>query len=274
MSYGQPCNRMTGGPSAGPSSAYPTLSRPASTCLRAGNEVRPALVGGAAGGVEEHAAAEVAATAATPIASENSRLVIMCGPLLMGDMPPAEKTWTCLQIHCGEWQPVSHILRKTDDIGRPPTPPASLADDDFVDVDAHRDGHGNGMPTLVATVHDPFHRDDDPSEFSVIVHVVRCRRSRGDVDLIVPAPQKSVGVDVQHLVGAVGTDALGVVHPEPTPCLTVLVPGTEFLGLHAGKGQGIGFGEVGPHRVAGEVGQLQHRPGRLQGVLAERLARC
>src|ERR1700680_1708636 len=80
MSYGQPCNRMTGGPSVGPSSAYPTLSRPASTCLRAGNEVPPALVGGAAGGVEEHAAAEVAATAATPIASETSRLVIMCGP--------------------------------------------------------------------------------------------------------------------------------------------------------------------------------------------------
>src|ERR1700730_14174348 len=92
MSYGQPCNRMTGGPSAGPSSAYPTWSRPATTCLRAGNEVRPALVGGAAGGVEEHAAAEVAATAATPTASENSRLVIMCG------MPPAEKTWTCTSI--------------------------------------------------------------------------------------------------------------------------------------------------------------------------------
>jgi hypothetical protein len=34
--------------------------------LEAGNEVRPALVGGAAGGVEEYAAAEVAATAATP----------------------------------------------------------------------------------------------------------------------------------------------------------------------------------------------------------------
>src|ERR1700736_5413150 len=98
MSYGQPCNRMTGGPSVGPSSAYPTLSRPASTCLRAGNEVRPALVGGAAGGVEEHAAAEGAATAATPIASENSRPGDHVRPLLMGDMPPAEKTWTCTSI--------------------------------------------------------------------------------------------------------------------------------------------------------------------------------
>src|ERR1700724_3863376 len=189
----------------------------------------------------------------------------------MGDMPPAEKTWTCRSIVVNGNRCQTSFW-KTDDLGRPPTPPASLADDDFVDVDAHRDGHGNGMPTLVATVHDPFHRDDDPSEFSVIVHVVRCRRSRGDVDLIVPAPQKSVGVDVQHLVGAVGTDAVGVVHPEPTPCLTVLVPGTEFLGMHPGKGKGLGHGEVGAKRVPGEASRSESPPWRRPGVLAERLA--
>src|SRR3989442_10472895 len=33
MSYGQPCSRTTGGPPAGPASAYPTLRTPASICF-------------------------------------------------------------------------------------------------------------------------------------------------------------------------------------------------------------------------------------------------
>src|SRR5437016_14677055 len=39
MSYGQPWRRMTGGPPAGPASAYPTLSRPALTCFNGPNEL-------------------------------------------------------------------------------------------------------------------------------------------------------------------------------------------------------------------------------------------
>src|ERR1700689_1366127 len=39
MSYGQPWRRMTAGPSAGPASAYPTLSRPASICFIELNDV-------------------------------------------------------------------------------------------------------------------------------------------------------------------------------------------------------------------------------------------
>src|SRR5690242_14354746 len=39
MSYGQPCSSRTTGPSAGPASAYPTLNRPALTCLSEVNEV-------------------------------------------------------------------------------------------------------------------------------------------------------------------------------------------------------------------------------------------
>src|SRR5580658_7809260 len=45
MSYGQPCRRITAGPLAGPASAYPTLSRPASICLRGPNDaLAPAFV--------------------------------------------------------------------------------------------------------------------------------------------------------------------------------------------------------------------------------------
>src|SRR5713101_272130 len=39
MSYGQPWRRTTAGPLAGPTSAYPTFSRPASTCLIAPKDV-------------------------------------------------------------------------------------------------------------------------------------------------------------------------------------------------------------------------------------------
>src|SRR5262249_17413425 len=39
MSYGQPWRRMTAGPPDGPDSAYPTFSRPASTCFIAAKDV-------------------------------------------------------------------------------------------------------------------------------------------------------------------------------------------------------------------------------------------
>src|ERR1700677_3130305 len=39
MSYGQPCRRTTAGPFAGPASAYPTFSRPASICFSDANDV-------------------------------------------------------------------------------------------------------------------------------------------------------------------------------------------------------------------------------------------
>src|SRR5580658_6954157 len=39
MSYGQPWRRTTGGPLAGPASAYPTLRRPASICFSGPNDV-------------------------------------------------------------------------------------------------------------------------------------------------------------------------------------------------------------------------------------------
>src|SRR6266404_4352331 len=39
MSYGQPCRRITGGPLAGPASAYPTFRSPASICFSELNDV-------------------------------------------------------------------------------------------------------------------------------------------------------------------------------------------------------------------------------------------
>src|SRR6266581_321395 len=46
MSYGQPCRRITGGPFAGPSSAYPMFRTPASICFSDLNAVFvPGLIG-------------------------------------------------------------------------------------------------------------------------------------------------------------------------------------------------------------------------------------
>src|SRR5262245_3780770 len=41
MSYGQPWSRITTGPLAGPASAYPTLSTPASICFSGPNDPPP-----------------------------------------------------------------------------------------------------------------------------------------------------------------------------------------------------------------------------------------
>src|SRR4051812_12243619 len=65
---------MTGGPSAGPSSAYPMSSTPASTCLYDRNPVWP--VGGAAAAFGIEVATEAPA-AARLIIWANSRLLIM-----------------------------------------------------------------------------------------------------------------------------------------------------------------------------------------------------
>src|SRR5471030_2244915 len=47
MSYGQPCRRITTGPSAGPASAYPTFRTPALTCFSVPSDVLvPALTVG------------------------------------------------------------------------------------------------------------------------------------------------------------------------------------------------------------------------------------
>src|SRR5580693_4206801 len=51
MSYGQPCRSTTAGPVAGPASAYPIFSRPASICLSEANEVLlPGLIAGTSAG--------------------------------------------------------------------------------------------------------------------------------------------------------------------------------------------------------------------------------
>src|SRR5215467_11531968 len=45
MSYGQPCRRITTGPSDGPASTYPTFSAPASICFRGAKELPPPFAG-------------------------------------------------------------------------------------------------------------------------------------------------------------------------------------------------------------------------------------
>src|SRR5438270_4508974 len=70
MSYGQPCSRMTGGPSAGPSSAYPTLRTPASTCLSGAKD----MCAGEAEAIAE-LATEVAATANPTVRAKSRRVI-------------------------------------------------------------------------------------------------------------------------------------------------------------------------------------------------------
>src|SRR5262249_10346592 len=83
MSYGQPCKRMTGGPSAGPASAYATFKTPASICF-SGLKVVPCAglrVGrlwayfDAVGESKMPSGAAVAATAAPPTRSRRRKSI-------------------------------------------------------------------------------------------------------------------------------------------------------------------------------------------------------
>src|SRR5579871_5373310 len=93
---------MTGGPSAGPASAYPTLRRPASICFIEGNEVFvPGLIAGtsAAFGLLDCASAEpntpswVAAMVMAPVLRKRRRFRSIFSNILIVFID--ESPWSC-----------------------------------------------------------------------------------------------------------------------------------------------------------------------------------
>src|SRR6202050_3024996 len=114
--------------------------------------------------------------------------------------------------------------------------------------------------------------DHDAGYLRVIRDVVRARGTC-DLDVVVVAPEQAVGTDVQGLFGAVGGEVVRPGHVQPTPLLALLLPRVKLPRLESRPGEGEGLGEIGPHRRADEVGQLQRRPRGLKGVTRERSPR-
>src|SRR6266705_1260078 len=95
MSYGQPCRRMTGGPLAGPASAYPTFRSPASICFSEANDVFvPGLIGliltGCAS-AEPSIASSAAATVSTAVPKRRRRSWLIFSAILTSPSSSAKQ---------------------------------------------------------------------------------------------------------------------------------------------------------------------------------------
>src|SRR2546430_7403578 len=102
--------------------------------------------------------------------------------------------------------------------------------------------------------------DHDAGHLRVVGDVVRGAGAAHDLDVVVMAPDQAVVTDVQCLLGAVRGKVARPLHAQPAPVLAVLLPWAKLSGFESRQGEGEGLREVGPHRVAGEVGQLKRRP--------------
>src|SRR5258707_183692 len=103
---------MTGGPSAGPSSAYPTFNPPASICLSEANDVCGAG-GGVAPGVDVQLATDVAATASPTVRAKSRRVIT-------GDMFD-RPIWTCKSSRSADCTPdvcSDEVVHVPGDLGR------------------------------------------------------------------------------------------------------------------------------------------------------------
>ncbi|MNE74061.1 hypothetical protein D3C80_1701110 [compost metagenome] len=83
------------------------------------------------------------------------------------------------------------------------------------------------------------------------------------IDVVVVAAQQKVIAEIEVLDGAVGCDAVGKVHPQMPPEFGPLLQWLDFLAGYARQGEQEGHGQVGPHRIAVEVGPVQRVPRRV-----------
>src|SRR5580692_1191611 len=111
--------------------------------------------------------------------------------------------------------------------------------------------------------------DHDAGHLRVIRDVVRACGGC-DLDVVVVAPEQAVGTDVQCLLGTVGGEVVRPGHVQSPPLLALLLPWVKLPRLESRQGEGEGLGEIGPHRRADKVGQLQRCPRGLKGVTRER----
>ena len=90
-----------------------------------------------------------------------------------------------------------------------------------------------------------------------------------DLHIIVVSAKQALGADRERLLSAVRGDGRRELHLETPPGLTLLLPRLHLGDVEPIQGQGERAGQIGPHRIAGEVDQMQIIPGGLLGMSSE-----
>ena len=83
-----------------------------------------------------------------------------------------------------------------------------------------------------------------------------------------PAKQ-AIGADIERLLNAVRGDVRRELHLETPPGLTLLLPRLNLGNIEPIQGQGERAGQIGPHRIACEVDQMQIIPRGFLGMSSE-----
>src|SRR5215472_3192919 len=99
--------------------------------------------------------------------------------------------------------------------------------------------------------------------------VGRLRPGAERVGSVVVADDPPPLVGIEDLVAAVGVDAGRKPHVQLAPGLAALLPGAGLVQLIPGVGEDEGDAEVGPHRTAGEVQQVESVPAEQVPEIAE-----
>src|SRR5258708_7378371 len=113
-------------------------------------------------------------------------------------------------------------------------------------------------------------RKAEPIGLHNVVDILRHRNSAGHIEVVVVPAQEEIVAEVEVLFLAMAGNRVWKPRAQPAPELPTFLPGREFGGLDAGHGQQEWRREVGPPRIAVEVGTVKQIPHRLQNVASER----
>src|SRR5471030_1378359 len=135
---------------------------------------------------------------------------------------------------------------------------------DGAEIERHQQGLRHFVSRAVVGVDAAPGRHHDALHVAVVADVVGAGGPAEDVDRVIVAPHQAVRPEVRDLGPRVAGDVRREAHLQAAPRLAVLLPRRDLLAGEAGCGVQEGRGQIGPQRLAGEVGDMEGVPRRFQ----------
>src|SRR5471032_1447950 len=140
---------------------------------------------------------------------------------------------------------------------------------DGAEIERHQQGLRHFVSGAVVGVDAAPGRHHDALHVAVVADVVGAGGPAEDVDRVIVAPHQAVRPEVRDLGPRVAGDVRREAHLQAAPRLAVLLPRRDLLAGEAGCGVQEGRGQIGPQRLAGEVGDMEGVPRRFQCLAGE-----
>jgi len=135
-----------------------------------------------------------------------------------------------------------------------------LFDGDVLNVDGDRGNAAVGSVIRMSIVDETVGGEHKAVERLEVARVVSNLNAAVDIDDVIHTALHAFGIVVEGLFLAVSDDRIGKGDLQPTPGLSLLLPGLDLVGFYTLIGEQERFGEVVPRGVAAEVGHLRGVP--------------